>query len=294
MRYRACIKYYAAGAAALFLLKCHYRLAGCEELLWLLAPAAGWAGLLSGCPFTYLPGEGYASRSLRLLIAPSCSGLQFLLIAGAMLLFTFIHRMGTEKKRALWAAGSLSAAYGYTIFINGIRIVLSVRLPQTGLLTGVLNPERLHTLIGAAVYFASLLLLYQIAEALSRRLAEEEECGVTAGNECLRSLSPLFWYGFLVLLIPALSRLWLPDRRDFLEYAFLVSAVCLILLLGRKILRVLSIFLLRIWGRMHTIEVCKAYAAADSGFLTEPPEGCAEKGDRYAKDTGSRRFGVKP
>ncbi len=255
MRYKECRMYYCAGIAAIFLLKYYYRLAGSGELLWLLAPVAGWVKLLSGCSFAYIPGEGYVNHSLRFFIAPSCGGMQFLIITVAMLFFTFLHRMNTEKKRLLWAACSLISAYGYTIFVNGIRIVLSMDLPvlcrQAGLMNGWLTPEKLHTMIGAAVYFASLVLLYQLTERLlcwmeigskerTLRVLLSAEGKKVRRKELLRAAAPLFWYLMFVLWIPALKKIWLPDRREFFEYAVLVLTVCLFILGSRKILAALS------------------------------------------------------
>ena len=62
------------------------RFAGSNELDWLLAPTARWVEILSGLSFEKIPHLGYLNHSVRLIIAPSCSGIQFMLIAFAVLL----------------------------------------------------------------------------------------------------------------------------------------------------------------------------------------------------------------
>lgn len=85
------------GFAALWL-KYRYSHAGSEELLWLLAPVAWWAGSLGGLSFVHEQGVGYVEHAARFIIAPSCSGVQFLIIALAVFLFSFVHRAGTWKR----------------------------------------------------------------------------------------------------------------------------------------------------------------------------------------------------
>lgn len=66
-------------------------------------------------------------------------------------------------------------------------------------------------------------------------------------KELLRAAAPLFWYLMFVLWIPALKKIWLPDRREFFEYAVLVLAVCLFILGSRKILAAL------LFGVLHLL-----------------------------------------
>ena len=45
--------FYFTGALAVLGLKCFYRNAACEDLIWILAPIAKWVEILSGIPFEY-------------------------------------------------------------------------------------------------------------------------------------------------------------------------------------------------------------------------------------------------
>ena len=123
---------------------------------------------------------------------------------------------------------SIVLAYLFTIFVNGIRIVLSIRLPVLleGLhvLGGWLTPDRLHTLIGTVTYFASLCVIYQCAAAKT-------------GNG--RLAVPVFWYLLIVLALPFVKRVWHNDWTGFGEYAVLIIGVCLVVrvvfgVLGKK------------------------------------------------------------
>ncbi len=225
MKSKICGIYYVVGCEWMAGLRYYYSQADSDGLRWILAPVAGWVRVLSGHAFAWLPGAGYVNHSLRFLIAPSCSGVQFLIIAGGMLLFSFLHDMGTGKKRVLWTVSSPVLAYVYTVFVNGVRISLSIDLPpllmETGLLPGCLTAERLHTVIGVFVYFGSLLFLYRLTEYLIRPGSRRNV------------LAPVFWYFLVVLLLPAVNLLVLhrQDSRTFLGYAVLVGGTCLLILI---------------------------------------------------------------
>ena len=90
--HRQYIFIYLMGFSLILGMKYLYSKADCESLLWILGPTARWVELLSGIPFVYEPGFGYANHGLRFLIAPSCSGVQFMIITAAMLIFSFSHR----------------------------------------------------------------------------------------------------------------------------------------------------------------------------------------------------------
>ncbi len=251
---------YMAGFLILLAMKYLYSKADAESLRWILGPTARWVEALSGIPFVYAPGMGYANHELRFLIAPSCSGVQFIIITAAMLFFSFSHCVGCRRvgcRRAAniperllpeipraalglgWLAASLFLSYLFTILVNGLRIVAAIYLPpifeRTGVLGGWLTPERLHTMIGAVVYFAALLTIYRLAGLLFDRFqgAEKDRPSASILRRCL---SPVFWYFFIVLGIPFLNRAWRSGR--FTEFALLVSLCCgsVLILYGLAIL----------------------------------------------------------
>jgi len=129
-RCHTCGIFYLAGLLLILGIKYFYSNAGSNELVWILAPTSWWVRTLSGFSFEYEPFVGYVNHKLRFIIAPSCSGVQFMIITMTVLIFSFIHRMDNNKKRLLWFSCSLILSYPVTILVNGIRIVLSICLPR--------------------------------------------------------------------------------------------------------------------------------------------------------------------
>lgn len=299
--------FYLTGLILIFVIKYFYSRAGAPQLLWLLAPTAGWVSLLSGIPFEYIQKVGYVNHEMKILIAPSCSGMQFLLIAAAMLLFSFVHlaaagdsrchsrktaacgafpgseitgggisaseitgdgisgfgimRSGISASRITgsgisaseitgngipgpevsgseipapvsktlrlrngfaWIGISLVLSYFYTVFVNGLRIIAAIYLPlffeRMQLYGDVLTPDSLHTAIGTVVYFAALLTLYRLA---GFRFYPGQETSLVR-----RCLPPVFWYFFIVLVIPFLNRAYEKNGVQFITFAVLVTLCC--------------------------------------------------------------------
>lgn len=187
---KKCWMFYAMGFAAILGIKYYYSNAGCGDLQWILAPTAWWAGFLGGIPFVYQSNAGYVSHSYEFIIAPSCSGVQFMMVTMATLLFSFAHRMRTRKRALLWVALSLGGSYLLTVFVNGIRIVLSIYLPlllKPERNMEWLTPARLHTTIGIAVYFTFLSAAYQGADCISSKingnpLEKPDRCPLTSAD----------------------------------------------------------------------------------------------------------------
>lgn len=245
--------FYLTGLLFILGVKLFYSKAAVPGLTWILAPTSLWVRILSGIPFAYDPGSGYVSHSFRFIIAPSCSGVQFMLIAVATLLYSFVHRMPTRKKGICWTIFSFLFSYLYTILVNGLRIVLSIylplSLPQNMWNGGWMTAERLHTLTGAVVYFTALFILYRAAGSLVILIAgkPEEISSETGRTQPLlqpparfpasilvtlrKFLPPAFWYFAIALGIPFLNRAYAGNERNFTEYALTLGTVCLILIL---------------------------------------------------------------
>ena len=129
------LAFYLASILILLGMKFFYSGAGCRQLKWLLAPTAGWVGILSGIPFSYEPGAGYINHNLRILIAPSCSGFRFLTITFAMLSFSFLHQIGlTERKDGTLSCVDLSESLKRNIkkggwLVSSLLLYPEVRYP---------------------------------------------------------------------------------------------------------------------------------------------------------------------
>lgn len=207
-----------------------------DMLTWILTPTTRWAGVLGSISFEYLPHQGYVNHFHRFLIAPSCSGIRFMMITFLMLTFSFLYQIKSTRTGYLWFIFSAVFSYFSTILVNGIRIVLAIYLPvpleQAGLLNGWLNPDRLHTLIGTAVYFSSLCVIYPTASFICqhgfmRLSAELKEAASDYFRHGFRLLIPAFWYLSAVLALPLLKRMILNDWIGFGTYAVLILGTCM-------------------------------------------------------------------
>lgn len=218
-----------------------YGNAGSDGLLWILAPTAWWTRILGGIAFTYEPGVGYVNHAFQFIIAPSCAGVRFFIISFLMLTVSFVSRRKNLGQGMLWIARSMGIAWLYTCLVNGVRMVLSIRVPPVlegaGIGGNWLTWERLHTIIGTAVYFTALLLLYRLGEWLSERIGQikpalQTRQGMEAGQIALflREIwKPILWYILPVLVIPLLNRILRQNYKGLAEYIRLVGGVCLIL-----------------------------------------------------------------
>lgn len=247
---RQTIPFYLAGAFLLLGMKAYYSRADCAGLSWILSPTVWWVSALSGISFIKDPRAGYVSHTYRFIIAPSCSGFRFLMISAAALIFSYIHRMRGRREKAAWMAISIVASYLLTIFVNGFRILFSIFLPiylgmagtahgelPAATPRGWLTPERLHTMIGTAVYFSSLFGICQLGEYVSQKCAAspiksphgsgQSRAGCSLAGTVRGWAVPSFWYFTLVLGIPVLNRAYRTRPGAFADYALLLTAVCL-------------------------------------------------------------------
>lgn len=218
-------------------IKTVYGVAESDRLTWLLAPTAWWVEILSGISFEYVPHAGYVSHAYRFLIAPSCAGIRFFLLVFLMLVFSFLHAVGSRKRGFIWFFFSLGFSYVFTVFVNGIRITLAVYLPnlleKAVTEEGFLTPERLHTMIGVAVYCSSLCILYYLAEQIISK--KFNSCGTEVQKEKKDFYHgftiPICWYFFLTVGLPFLARLYRREWEGFFSYALLVSGSCFLIML---------------------------------------------------------------
>ncbi len=214
--------FYITGFLIIFGMKYFYSKADCDMLKWILTPTTRWVSILSGIPFLYESGTGYVNYSLKYVIASSCSGVSFMIITTAMLIFSFLHHFHRPSGKLGWMAGCMAFSYLFTIFINGLRIILAIYIPLylegKNIYGRYLTPDSLHTLIGTVVYFTALLVIYNLTGCLFQKTT-------------VRFVSPVFWYFLIVLTVPFFNRLYRNDLTGFSGYAALITVVCLTVLL---------------------------------------------------------------
>ena len=206
----------AAGA------KAAYSRVGPDELRVLTAPTQALVGLMTGIDFSYEGGYGYVSFAHRLVIAKSCTGVNYLLAAFGLLAFTVIPAVaGARRKLAVvpvLAAGACAA----TVVVNAIRIALAVALHDGGFAWGWLDAARVHRLAGIVVYFGSLIALQSVARfVLARHHAD--------GRITPLPLAPLIAYGAIAIAVPLLNGALAARPRLFAEHTAWVVGVAVLL-----------------------------------------------------------------
>lgn len=151
-------------------LKRHYADARVDDLQWMLSPTARLAGAATGATFVMQPGEGYFSRERMFLIEKSCAGVNFMIAAFAMLVVALAHRARSWASVARVLGVSVAASYAAAVAINTTRITIAIWLgAHPAALTGFSAADA-HRLEGITVYFAGLVLLYELVRRFDRRL----------------------------------------------------------------------------------------------------------------------------
>lgn len=190
--------------------------AGADELGWILAPTAWLASFLSGVDFERELRAGWVSHEEGMILGPTCSGLNFLIIAFAAFFFGFVSRFRSSRSWK-WLGTSLAASFLLTIMANAIRVVAAIHLYRLDLHGSFVTPERVHRLAGVVIYCTSLLLAYLAAA----RFFE--------GKRGRASLAPLGWYLAVVVGFPLANRAHVAQPALFLEHTAVVLAVCTLL-----------------------------------------------------------------
>jgi exosortase K len=153
-------------------LKRHYSDARADDLWWILTPTAHFVGAVTGAAFTFQTGEGYFARDRLFLIEKSCAGINFMIAAFGMLVFTLFHRVSSATSAARVMGVSLMASYLAAVVVNAARIAVAMWLAHPAALPAF-NSADVHRLEGIVVYFGSLVLLYELVRRLDRWVLEQ-------------------------------------------------------------------------------------------------------------------------
>jgi exosortase K len=215
-----------------------------------LGPTAGLVEQISGIRFEKEAYTGFVNRTRQIIIAPSCAGVNFLIVAFCMAIFSGIHRMEPTIKKLLWLTGSIVSAYMLTVFVNALRIILSIYCYQMAVCTTWLTPERMHRLTGILIYFFFLCIFYSILDRgyfmYSRGIARKGQgilTSISPRSENIRlacaALIPFFWYGFITLAIPFLNSAYRENGARFIEHGWMVVCGCIVVMAIRLILRLM-------------------------------------------------------
>jgi exosortase K len=167
------IKLWVLAAAVLiaFGMKRHYTTARADDLRWILSPTTQVVGAMTGTTFTWQPHEGYFSRDRLFLIEKSCAGINFMVAAFGMLVLALLHRVGSGRSAARVLGVSLLASYSAVMLVNAVRIAIAMWLAAHPAAVSTFSAADVHRFEGIVVYFGGLVLLYELAQQLDRRVA---------------------------------------------------------------------------------------------------------------------------
>ena len=150
------------GLLVIWAMKRYYSGANADDLWWILSPTALLAGGLTGASFHVESGAGYLSRERLFLIEKSCAGVNFMIAAFGMLTVVLRRRITSSASGAIVLGLSLLAGYSTAVIVNSGRITIAMWLADHPLALSQLAPAQIHRLEGVSVYFAGLVLLYEL------------------------------------------------------------------------------------------------------------------------------------
>lgn len=128
-----------------------------DELSWIIGPTAFLVKVFGGIEFSWEAGLGYVNSTRLAIIAPSCSGINFLIAAfGLAFLQGHLRNKGTVSGFT-WIPVSLFVAYIITIHTNALRIILSLYFYRLDIYDYFITAERIHRIMGIVVYLCVLL-----------------------------------------------------------------------------------------------------------------------------------------
>lgn len=220
-------------------LKYHYSHARSDDLGWILGPTAGVVEYISGIAFEKEDGAGFVNRANRIIIAPSCAGVNFLIIAFCMAAFSGLHHLKSSGLKIFWLGNSAAWAYVLTIAVNAFRIVASIYMYKADIYYHGLTPERLHRIQGIFIYFFFLCLFYvtldKIIRFCTRDTERKQKKWVHQHSDSVGSghaaFIPLFWYLLISLGIPLLNRAYHKNGPQFVEHCLVILSVCMVVFL---------------------------------------------------------------
>jgi len=218
--------------------KLFYANANVNDLQWILAPTAWLVELANGERFEFESHAGYINDDRSFLIAGSCSGMNFLIIAFIMLSLLRLSR-SPRAEIVGWMFVPFTAliAFFATIVANAIRISVALRIHRMQPELIWINPDQFHRFQGIFVYFGFLILLFILCEKLWRR---DEHRTNTHSFRFWRFTVPLLVYWAMTLAMPLLNGARREDM-PFLEHSLFVILTPLALILPIVIIEFIKI-----------------------------------------------------
>ena len=144
---------------------------GPEDLTWMLTPVMSAVRAFTGLQFFFDPAKGYVNFENAVVIGTSCAGVNYLIIALCMTVFSSVPRFREHKLPAF--ALLILAAYAVTVMVNAFRIISGIVLLRTANHFSFAMTDAVHEAAGIFVYFSFLALYYVSLQALLSRIGEK-------------------------------------------------------------------------------------------------------------------------
>lgn len=145
-------------------LKLFLIVSGPSDLVWILSPTACLVSAFTGLQFFFDPAKGYVNFENAVVIGTSCAGVNYLVIALCMTIFSFVPRFTRYKVPAF--AVLILAAYAVTVMVNSFRITGGIALLHAARHFPFAGTDAVHEAEGIFVYFSFLVLYYGLLQVL--------------------------------------------------------------------------------------------------------------------------------
>lgn len=151
---------FAIALVAAYFLKRHYSMASSDDILWILGPTSYLVELLTGLKFILESGAGYVNHDVMIVIAKSCSGINFLIICFCMACYFILPKYRSILTKSAALCSIALGAYMATLVANTVRIIIAIHLYSAQHILEWVSARRIHHLEGTVVYFVFLLLTH--------------------------------------------------------------------------------------------------------------------------------------
>ncbi len=207
-------------------MKYHYSHSTSDDLCWILAPTAYLVEMAGDLTFEKESNTGYVDHESGIIIAPACSGVNFMIIVFCLSAYTGLKRIKTATRQFMWIIAGIAGSYIYTLLVNTFRISLSIYSIRTDLFQAWLSGETVHLLEGVLVYFIFLLIYNYLLNKLIN--TDYINTAVKPFITIKRFYLPLTFYLSFTLLLPVLNHGGLPQSNGFTRYTLIILLGCTI------------------------------------------------------------------
>jgi exosortase K len=215
-------------------LKYHYSHANSDDLNWILRPTACLVQATGDMSFERIKGIGYKDHENRLIIASTCSGVNFMIIVFCLSAYIGLKRIKNIQTMLMWIL--MATSYSYTLIVNTIRITISIYSLKHGLLQTWFSRETTHLIEGVLVYFIFLLIYYSLLKKIL--IADPVEEPRWHFKQIKAGLLPMIFYFSITLFVPVLNHGGLLPSKGFIDYAIIVLVTCPIVLMLTFLFRI--------------------------------------------------------